>query len=85
MISAISLAGVVASIIFEGATDGEAFATYVEQVFAPKWKADDVVVMDNLSSHKSDRVRQAIEAQGARRRLQGVLQIPEIPVATSPL
>lgn len=66
MIAAIDLTGVLASLIFEGATDSEAFATYVEQILAPELKANDVVVMDNLSSHKSERVRRAIEARGAR-------------------
>jgi len=65
MISAINLTGVVASLIFQGATDGEAFATYVEQVLGPKLQSGDIVVMDNLTSHKTVRVRQAIEARGA--------------------
>jgi transposase len=66
MISAINVAGVVASLIFEGPTDAEAFATYVEEILAPELQADDLVVMDNLSSHKTDRVRRAIEARGAK-------------------
>src|SRR5262249_45322797 len=51
--------------IFEGPTDAEAFATYVEQILSPQLNAGDIVVMDNLSSHKSERVRQAIDVRGA--------------------
>ena len=68
VISAINQAGVLASLVFEGATDTEAFATYVEQVLSPKLKPGDVVIMDNLSSHKSTRVGQAINQTGARLR-----------------
>lgn len=66
MISAINVAGVLASLILEGPTDAEAFATYVEKILAPQLKPDDVVVMDNLSSHKTESVRRAIEACGAK-------------------
>jgi transposase len=66
MVSAISLVGVVSSLVFEGATDAEAFATYVEQLLAPKLRPGDVVILDNLSSHKTARVRQALERVGAR-------------------
>jgi transposase len=66
MIGAIRLAGVTAGLMFEGATDTEAFATFVEQVLVPALQPDDVVIMDNLSSHKADCIRQAIEAAGAR-------------------
>jgi transposase len=65
MIAAIRLAGLSAALLFEGATDAEAFATFVEQVLAPTLRAGDVVVMDNLSSHKSQRAQRAIEAAGA--------------------
>jgi transposase len=41
------------------------FLCYVEQVLAPTLRTGDIVVMDNLSSHKKPAVRQAIEAVGA--------------------
>lgn len=66
MISAIRLTGVVASLMFQGSTDAEAFAFYVEKILGPELKSGDIVVMDNLSSHKTERVRQAIESRGAR-------------------
>ena len=49
----------------EGATDTAVFRAYVEQVLAPTLAAGDIVVMDNLSSHKVSGIRQAIEAAGA--------------------
>lgn len=66
MIGAVGLTGMVAGLIFDGATDAQAFAVFVEQILAPQLKPGDVVVMDNLSSHKSERVRKAIENVGAR-------------------
>lgn len=60
MIGAVRLTGLVAGLIFEGATDTEAFATFVERSLVPQLRPGDVVVMDNLSSHKAARVREAI-------------------------
>ncbi len=45
--------------------NGPAFKAYVEQVLAPSLKPGDIAVMDNLSSHKVDGVRQAIKNAGA--------------------
>jgi transposase len=47
------------------ATDGDVFLAYLEQVLCPKLQAGDVVVMDNLSAHKVEGVRQLIESSGA--------------------
>ena len=66
MISAINLAGVVSSLVFQGATDAEAFATFVEQLLVPKLRRGDVVILDNLSSHKTARVQAALDRVGAR-------------------
>lgn len=65
MVAAIGLSGVVASLTYEGATDSETFATFVEQVLGPQLRSGDVVFMDNLSAHKTVRVREAIESRGA--------------------
>ena len=46
--------------------NGEVFLFYVERVLAPTLRAGDVVVMDNLSSHKVSGVKEAIEAVGAK-------------------
>jgi transposase len=45
----------------EGSTSGEVFEAYVEHFLAPTLRAGRVVVMDNLSAHKGDRVRELIE------------------------
>jgi transposase len=58
--------GVKAPWVLKGAMDGTAFSVYVERVLAPTLRRGDIVVMDNLSAHKSDRIRQLIEARGAR-------------------
>ena len=66
MVAAIGVSGVVASLIYAGATDAEAFATFAEDVLGPQLRSGDVVILDNLSAHKAERVRQALEARGAR-------------------
>jgi transposase len=58
--------GTVAPLVLEGAINGRAFRAYIEQMLAPTLAPDDIVVMDNLGSHKVEGVREAIEAQGAR-------------------
>ena len=52
--------------MFNGAINGESFLAYVEQVLVPTLTSGDIVVMDNLGSHKVAGVRKAIEAAGAR-------------------
>lgn len=54
-----------APMVLDGPIDGTWFLAYVEQVLCPTLKAGDIVVLDNLGSHKSDKIRQAIEAAGA--------------------
>jgi transposase len=50
----------------DGPINGERFRIYVERVLIPTLKPGDIVVMDNLGSHKSKAVRQAIRAAGAK-------------------
>ena len=67
MLSAIRAEGVIedATVVIDGAMDGATFLAYVEQCLAPSLKPGDVVVMDNLASHKVKGVVEAIEAVGA--------------------
>ncbi len=58
--------GLVAPCVFNGAVNGDLFLAYVEQVLVPTLINGDIVIMDNLGSHKVAGVRQAIEAAGAR-------------------
>jgi transposase len=66
LVAALSLNTVSAPWLLEGALNGLAFETYVEQVLAPSLQSGDVVVIDNLSAHKGVVIRAAIEARGAR-------------------
>ncbi len=57
---------ITAPCVIDGAINGETFRAYVEQCLAPTLRSGDLVVMDNLGSHKVSGVREAIEARGAR-------------------
>jgi hypothetical protein len=48
----------------EGSTNRTVFETYLQDVLCPTLKQGQVVVMDNLSSHKGERVRELIEGKG---------------------
>ena len=65
LVCAIDPGGVKPSMSVEGAVDGKAFEAYVERFLAPKLKRGQVVVMDNLSVHKSRRVERLIREAGA--------------------
>lgn len=65
-LGAMSLRGIDAVMTIESPTDGEIFAAYLQQVLCPKLKVGDVVIMDNLSSHKVGGIRELIEATGSR-------------------
>jgi transposase len=65
LLCAIDSEGVNSSMSVEGAVDSRAFEAYIEHFLAPKLKRSQIVVMDNLSSHKSKRVERLIEAVGA--------------------
>lgn len=60
--------GLTAPMVLDGAMNGECFQAYVEQVLVPTLSPGDIVIMDNLSSHKGAAVRKAIEAAGAELR-----------------
>jgi transposase len=52
--------------LLEGPIDGESFRLYVEKVLVPTLRPGDIVILDNLGSHKGKAVRQLIRAAGAR-------------------
>lgn len=58
--------GIIAPWVIDGPINGDSFRTYVEQVLVPELRPDDIVVMDNLGSHKAPAIRQAIRAAGAK-------------------
>ena len=65
MIAALGLEGSTAPMVIEGATDAAVFRAYIKHVLVPVLRAGQIVVMDNLSSHKNAEVRKMIEATGA--------------------
>lgn len=66
-IAALRCDRITAPCVFDGPINGESFRAYVEQFLLPTLSAGDVVVMDNLGSHKSKAVRDAIRSVGAHR------------------
>lgn len=60
--------GIVAPFVLDGPINRHSFETYVARVLVPDLRPGDVVIMDNLSSHKGPRVREMIEAAGANLR-----------------
>jgi transposase len=65
ILGAISTRGMIATMTIEAATDREIFLAYLDHVLCPQLRPGDVVVMDNLSSHKVAGVRERIETAGA--------------------
>lgn len=66
LIAAIRLSGPAAPWLFEGAMDGEMFLAWIREGLVPTLKAGDVVIMDNLATHKVTGIGEAIEQAGAR-------------------
>jgi len=80
ILMAMRLGGVNAAMTIEEATDADIFLAYVEPVLCPTLGIGDVVVMDNLSSHKVQGVRERIEARGAE-----VLYLPPYSPDLNPI
>jgi transposase len=57
---------IAAPCVIDGPINGESFLAYVEQVLVPALKPGDIVIIDNLGSHKGKAVRRAIRAAGAK-------------------
>lgn len=66
ILGAMSMDGMIATMTIEEATDADIFLAFVQQVLCPVLKLGDLVVMDNLSSHKVPAVRLSIEKAGAQ-------------------
>ena len=65
-VAALRCDGITAPCVFNGPINGESFLNYVEQFLVPVLRRGDVVIMDNLGSHKSKAVRRLIRAAGAK-------------------
>jgi transposase len=66
LMASLSRQGMGEAFILEGAADAIAFELYIEQILAPSLRSGQIVIMDNLSIHQGERVRQAIEAKGCQ-------------------
>jgi putative transposase len=65
-IAALRADAIVAPVVFDGPINGQSFRAYVEQALVPVLRQGDIVVIDNLGSHKGKPIRDAIRKAGAR-------------------
>jgi len=68
LIAALGIDGMRCSTVVNGAINRNVFEAFLEHVLVPVLRAGDIVVMDNLSSHKGSRIREMIEGAGAELR-----------------
>ena len=80
ILGAMRLSGIAAAMTIEEATDADFFPVYLEEVLCPALKAGDLVVMDNLSSHKVNGVSELITSRGAE-----VLYLPPYSPDLNPI
>ena len=66
LLASLSLQGMGEALILEGSADAPVFELSIEQILAPSLQAEQIVILDNLSTHSGEKVRQAIEARGCR-------------------
>ena len=64
-LAALRCNAITAPCVIDGPINGQVFLAYVEQILVPTLKPGDIVILDNLGSHKSQRIRQKIIAAGA--------------------
>lgn len=80
LIAGLRATGIVAPYVLDGPINATVFRAYVEQVLAPTLRSGDILILDNLSSHKVTGVREAVEARGAR-----VLYLPPYSPDLNPI
>lgn len=80
VVGAIRLDGIVTAMSIDGSMDGEVFTAFTQELLAPALQPGDVVVMDNLASHKVHGIVAAIEAVGA-----SVLYLPPYSPEYNPI
>lgn len=78
--AAVRTTGLVATMLFDGATNGTRFRAYVTDTLAPVLSPGDTVILDNLQAHKVAGVREAVEAAGAH-----VLYLPPYSPDLNPI
>jgi transposase len=80
LIAGLRTTGIVAPYVLDGPINATVFRAYVEQVLAPTLRSGDILILDNLSSHKVAGVREAVEARGAQ-----VLYLPPYSPDLNPI
>ena len=65
-VAGLRLSGIVAPFLFDGPVNRDALQAYVERILVPELAPGDIVVMDNLPSHKGPALQAAIEGAGVR-------------------
>lgn len=80
LIAALDCGGIRCSMVVDGAVNAEVFEAFVEQVLTPQLRPGDIVILDNLSSHKRPRTRELICAAGAE-----VLYLPPYSPDLNPI
>lgn len=80
LIASLTLDGIEAPLLLEGAVDGLIFERYVEEILVPTLRPGELVLLDNLSVHKRASIRTAIEAAGCR-----LLYLPSYSPDFSPI
>jgi transposase len=80
VLASMSLEGMGPALAVEGATTATVFEAYVEEVLAPSLRAGQIMVMDNLSAHKGERIRELVEARGCQ-----LLYLPPYSPDLSPI
>jgi transposase len=65
LVAGLRTSGMVAPMVLDGPINGDWFEAYVRQILVPELRRGDIVIMDNLSSHKRTSVRELIEEVGA--------------------
>jgi len=66
LLASLSLSGIGETMIIEGSASAQVFEIYIEQILAPSLQKGQIVVMDNLRTHKGHKVRELIEARGCQ-------------------
>lgn len=80
LVAGLRTSGITAPYVLDGAVNGVIFRAYVEQVLAPTLNAGDILILDNLPSHKVAGVRETVEARGAQ-----VLYLPPYSPDLNPI
>lgn len=65
ILSSMRLDGTIVPVVFSGALDGDMFRKYIEQMLVPTLSPGDIVIMDNLTSHKVQGIMEAVQNVGA--------------------